>query len=134
MNLIKNIIKKVNCQKGNSTVEIALLMGLVIIPLVTGVMNFGTYINIRHSISRAAMQGSLAASRGEDAPAKVANYLQTAGLDPNQAVVTVTSSNDQNSFGNENTVTITYTSPDTIVLELIPGLDHVRASATTKSM
>lgn len=79
-----------NSQNGSATLEFALGVALVLMPLLLGMVDFSRYLSVDHTISRAAHEGAFMAARGADPSQTVRNYVSQAGLDA--AKVTVSTS------------------------------------------
>ncbi len=79
-------------QAGSLTVELALLMAFVLMPMLAGVVDFGQYLLAQAVVTRAASQGALVAARNHDAAKAgqvASDYMENAGYDTNLMNVTV---------------------------------------------
>ncbi len=122
---------KGDSRRGGAAVEFALLLVFVFMPLTVAVIDLGQMIHAQYVITRAAREGVMASIRGRDAQAKVSDYINNAGLDSANALVTAPSPGAVS--GSDATVTIVY---DLTGMYLIPwdgvfsNLESVTASAT----
>ncbi|OGR37448.1 MAG: hypothetical protein A2051_07295 [Desulfovibrionales bacterium GWA2_65_9] len=95
-------------EKGSSTVEFALAVALVLTPMLLGLVDFGRYLDVSHTVSRAAHEGVFEASRGHDPVSIVQSYVQNAGLDPAKVSVSLTPALDGTTRGTAMQITVSY--------------------------
>jgi len=120
--------------RGSISVELALLLTFVLMPLLVGVIDFGQLLHAQNVMTRAAREGAIAASRNMDIEDAVNRYVQNAGYDASRARIDTEGSRESSE---PVTVTITY---DTSALVIIPWADinrnmsRVVTSATTQQL
>lgn len=119
---------------GSISVELALLLTFVLIPLLVGIVDFGQLLHAQNVMTRAAREGAMAASRNQDIEGAVNRYVQNAGYD-----LSLTSIATEGSRASSEPVTVTITY-DTSSMIIIPwGTIHqdmarVVTSATTQQL
>lgn len=119
-------------QRGALTVELALLLAFVLMPMLVGVVDFGQILLAQAVVTRAAREGALAASRNQDIDAAVNQYLQTAGYD--LGLTSVTTLGDRTS-GTPVTVNVGYDTSRMLIIpwqNISPDLGQVVGSATER--
>jgi Flp pilus assembly protein TadG len=120
--------------RGSISVELALLLTFVLMPLLVGIIDFGQLLHAQNVITRAAREGAMAAARNQDIETAVNRYVQNAGYDLSLTTVVTEGSRESSE---PVTVTITY---DTASLVIIPWADihrnmgRVVSSATTQQL
>lgn len=97
-----------NQRNGVAMVEFALIMGLLLVPLMAGVWDVSKFIDINQILTRAAREGVVLASRGQEPTATIQNYVQSAGLDPAHLTVTVAHGTDDIHLGQEVSVELSF--------------------------
>lgn len=95
-------------QKGAASVEFALGVALILTPLLLGMVDFGRYLSVGHTLSRAAHEGAFSASRGADPTSVVQNYVTQAGLDAGKLTLTVTPALNTATRGDAMKLTVKY--------------------------
>jgi len=119
-------------QRGSLSVEMALLLSFVLMPMLVGVVDFGQILLAQAVVTRAAREGALAASRNQDVAGAVNRYMQQAGYDLSLTHVRTTGARTS---GTPVTVTVGY---DTTRMVIIPwasistNLSQVNGSATQR--
>lgn len=116
-------------KSGSVVVEFAVIITFLLIPLFMGMWDTYQVIDMSQVLTRAAREGVVMASRGDDPIATVHEYVQAAGLDSQNLTVTVQLGADDPNFGQEVSVTLSYNIGDTTVYpwgDIIPeGLNAV---------
>nr|WP_321255544.1 TadE/TadG family type IV pilus assembly protein [uncultured Pseudodesulfovibrio sp.] len=115
----KNDTKK----QGAMALEFALLMSLLLIPLITGMWDASQLIDMNQILTRAAREGVVMASRGDDPVAQVQAFVESAGLESNNLVVEIELGQDDPELGQEIAVRLNYNLSGSTVLpweELMP--------------
>ena len=95
-------------QRGSASVEFALGVALVLTPLLLGMVDFGRYLSVGHTLSRAAHEGAFSASRGADPTSAVASYVTQAGLDSSKLTLTLTPALTAATRGDSMKLTVSY--------------------------
>lgn len=119
-------------QAGSLSVELALILTFVLMPMLAGVVDLGQILMAQAVVTRAAREGALAASRNRNAVQAANQYMQNAGY--NLALTSVTATG-QGTTGSPVTVTVQY---DTSQMVIIPwesisaNLGQVVGSATQR--
>lgn len=75
-------------QQGSLTVELALVLAFVLMPLLAGVVDLGQVLLAQAVVTRAAREGGLAASRRQNVGQVVNLYMQNAGYQLDRVTVT----------------------------------------------
>lgn len=96
-------------RQGSLLVEFAILLPLVIIPLLAGIWDISTFIDINQVLERAAREGVVIASRGTDPVTPVQQYIESAGLSATNLSVSIEEKAEQVGFGQEVAITLNYT-------------------------
>jgi len=116
-------------KQGTVVMEFALLISLLLVPLLAGIWDVSKMIDMNQILTRAAREGVVLASRGNDAVAPVKAYVASAGLATENLSVTVQFGPENAEFGQEVIVTLNYQFADSTVYpwdELLPeGLNSV---------
>jgi len=99
-------------EKGSATLEFALAVSLVLTPMLLGLVDFSRYLNVSHAVSRAAHEGVLEASRGNDPGQIVRSHVQSAGLDPAKVSVSLSPSLGASARGTSMQLTVSYNLAD----------------------
>lgn len=92
-------------QQGSLTVELALVLAFVLMPLLAGVVDLGQVLLAQAVVTRAAREGGLAASRRQNVGQVVNLYMQNAGYRSDRVTVTTEGSG---ATGTEVTVRVAY--------------------------
>lgn len=95
-------------EKGSATLEFALAVALVLAPMLLGLVDFSRYLDVSHTVSRAAHEGVFEASRGHDPVPSVQSYVQSAGLDPAKVSVSLSPALDGSARGTAMQLTVSY--------------------------
>lgn len=95
-------------EKGSAMLEFALAVAVVLAPMLLGLVDFGRYLDVSHTVSRAAHEGVFEASRGHDPVSSVQSYVQSAGLDPAKVSVSLTPALDGSARGTAMQLTVSY--------------------------
>lgn len=120
-------------RRGSAVMEFALLIPLLLIPLLAGMWDVSTLIDMNQILTRAAREGAVMASRGDDPVTTVKSYVETEGLASDNLTVDVEIGQPDPVLGREVAVSLTYSFADATVYpwqELMPG--GLRASARAK--
>lgn len=100
---------------GSVAVEFALFMAVLLVPLLAGVWDAATLIDMNQVLTRAAREGVVLASRGDDPSPRVIDYVRTEGLTADNLTVVVQHGPEESGFGREVTVTVQYDFADSTV-------------------
>ncbi|HCR13945.1 MAG TPA: pilus assembly protein [Solidesulfovibrio sp.] len=100
-------------QQGSLSVELALLLAFVLMPLLAAVVDFGQLFLAQAVVTRAAREGALAASRNRDVDRAVVLYLQNAGYSPDRT--TIATSGERKS-GTPVTVEVRYDTSNMVII------------------
>ena len=100
-------------QQGSLSVELALLLAFVLMPLLAGVVDFGQLFLAQAVVTRAAREGALAASRNQDVHRAVVLYMQNAGYSPDRT--TIATSGERKS-GTPVTVEVRYDTSNMVII------------------
>ena len=100
-------------QQGSLSVELALLLAFVLMPLLAGVVDFGQFFLAQAVVTRAAREGALAASRNQDVDRAVVLYMQNAGYSPDRT--TIATSGERKS-GTPVTVEVRYDTSNMVII------------------
>jgi len=95
-------------RQGVAIVEFALTMALLLIPIMAGVWDVSNFIDINQILTRAAREGVVMASRGDDPTQTVLDYAEAAGLMTENITVTVTEGEEQPGLGQEVKLVLNY--------------------------
>lgn len=106
--------KNINKQ-GSVVVEFAVLIAFLLIPLVIGAWDAAQLVDINQVLTRAAREGVVLASRGDDPVASVQTYIQSAGLDIANLTMTVSVGADDPSMGQAVAISLSYDVADRTV-------------------
>lgn len=93
---------------GSATLEFALGVALVLTPLLLGMVDFSRYLNVSHTVSRAAHEGAFQAAKGSDPGQAVRTHVSSAGLDPAKVTVLVSPALADSTRGTAMKVTVKY--------------------------
>lgn len=119
-------------QRGSLSVELALLLSFVFLPMLAGVVDFGQLMLAQAVVTRAAREGALAASRNQDVVAVVNRYMQSAGYDLS---LTHVSTMGERTTGTPVTVTVGYDTRRMIIIpwhNISANLSRVNGAATER--
>lgn len=120
-------------RRGSAVMEFALLIPLLLLPLLAGMWDVSKMIDMNQILTRAAREGAVMASRGDDPVTTVKSYVETEGLASDNLTVDVEIGQPDPVLGREVAVSLTYSFVDATVYpwqELMPG--GLRASARAK--
>lgn len=95
-------------RQGIAIAEFAIVMALLLVPILAGVWDISHFIDINHILTRAAREGVVMASRGDDPTLTVKSYVESAGLLPENLTVEITQTDDQPGMGQEVKVLLNY--------------------------
>lgn len=95
-------------RQGSLLVEFAILLPLVLIPLLAGIWDISTFIDINQVLTRAAREGVVMASRGTDPISPVQDYIESAGLSAANLTVSISEQEEAAGFGQEVAITLNY--------------------------
>lgn len=122
-------MRMVSDSKGSVSVEFALVLAFILIPLLAGLVDVGRLVHAHVVLERAAREGAVSIMRGETYATPVARVLQDAGLDTSSLTVSLSTTSDET--GETKTLQLTYIIPNFPIFKL-PGLplsDNVTARA-----
>lgn len=109
---------------GSAAIEFALLMALLLAPLLAGIWDAAKMIDMNQILTRAAREGVILASRGDDPAETVRAYVAAEGLSTDNLTVTVEVGDDDRQLGQEVSVFLNYNFADSTVYpwqDLMPG-------------
>lgn len=115
-------------KQGSLLVEFALLIPMVLIPLMVGIWDVSTFIDINQVLTRAARDGVVMASRGSDPTYPVQQYIETAGLSAENLTVTVAEKEEAAGYGQEISITLNY---DLSGITVLPWSDFLPDGVTS---
>lgn len=95
-------------RRGSATIEFALVIPLILVPLFAGVWDISKFIDINQILTRAAREGVVTASRGDDPTERILSYIESSGLIPTNLTVTVEHGAEQPVLGQEVGVILAY--------------------------
>ncbi|MBG0790010.1 MAG: pilus assembly protein [Desulfovibrionaceae bacterium] len=125
--------KNDHTRNGSVIVEFALLMAVLLVPLLAGIWDTARLIDMNQVLTRAAREGVVLASRGDDPAPRVLDYVRSEGLSSDNLTVTVQHGPEEPGYGQEVSVTLSYDFTDGMVYPwngLLPG--GLSASAYAK--
>lgn len=117
-------------RQGAAIAEFAFVLSLLLIPLFAGVWDVSKFIDINQILTRAAREGVVTASRGDDPTARVKEYVQAAGLYPEDLTISVEYGPDQPGLGQEVGVSLAY---DFSGYTIFPWEDFLPSGLTTEA-
>jgi len=97
-----------NNKQGVAVIEFAIVFALLMVPLMAGVWDISKFIDIDQILTRAAREGVVAASRGDDPTVMIQEQIQAAGLMPENLNVSVEVGNKEPIVGQEVRVYLAY--------------------------
>jgi Flp pilus assembly protein TadG len=109
---------------GSAVIEFALLMSLLLVPLLAGIWDAAKMIDMNQILTRAAREGVILASRGDDPAETVLAYVAAEGLSTDNLTVSVELGPDDRELGQEVSVSLNYNFADSTVYpweNLMPG-------------
>jgi hypothetical protein len=115
-------------KQGIAVIEFALMLALLMVPLMAGVWDISKFIDINQILTRAAREGVVTASRGDDPTAQMQDYIQAAGLLPSHLSVTVEHGAEEPVLGQEVRVLLAY---DFSGYTIFPWEDFMPEGVTT---
>ncbi len=95
-------------RQGVAIIEFAIMMVLILIPIMAGTWDISRFIDIRQVLTRAAREGVVTASRGDDPTSRITEYVESAGLHSEDLTVTVDYGPEQPGLGQEVKVSLAY--------------------------
>lgn len=95
-------------KQGIAVVEFAFVLALLMVPLMAGVWDISKFIDINQVLTRAAREGVVMASRGDDPTPSVQEYVEAAGLLSSHLTVTVEHGAESPGMGQEVGVKLAY--------------------------
>ncbi|QJB55004.1 TadE family protein [Pseudodesulfovibrio sp. zrk46] len=95
-------------RQGATIAEFAFTLALLMAPLFAGVWDVSKFIDINQVLTRAARDGVVAASRGEDPTAMIKDYVAAAGLFPEDLIISIVQGPEQPGLGEEVSVQLAY--------------------------
>nr|WP_321512832.1 TadE family protein [uncultured Pseudodesulfovibrio sp.] len=119
-------------KQGAMALEFAILMSLLLIPLFSGMWDASQLIDINQILTRAAREGVVMASRGDDPVEQVQAFIESAGLESNKLVVNVELGQEDPDLGQEVAVKLNYSLSGSTMLpwdELLPSGISIAAYA-----
>lgn len=122
-------MKLVYCSKGGVSVEFALVLTFILVPLFVGLVDAGRLMNAKVVLNRAAREGAVCVMRGEPYVNAVQNVLVNAGFDVSALSTSVQVTSGE--AGDTRTLQLSYIIPN-FPLFNFPGLpfpDQVTAQA-----
>jgi Flp pilus assembly protein TadG len=116
--------KNTDSKRGSAVIEFALLMSLLLVPLLAGIWDAAKMIDMNQILTRAAREGVILASRGDDPAETVLAYVAAEGLSTDNLTVSVELGPDDRELGQEVSVSLNYNFADSTVYpweNLMPG-------------
>lgn len=95
-------------QMGSSVLEFAMIVTFILTPLMGGVLDISKLLIIDNVLTRAAREGVVVASRGDDAVAPVRRMIEGAGLSMEKTRVNVSVGGNRPDLGRQVTVKLAY--------------------------
>ncbi len=120
--------------RGSISVELALLLTFIFIPLLIGIVDFGQLLHAQNIMTRAAREGAMAASRHQDVDQAVLQYVENAGYDTARTRIDTQGSRASSA---PVTVTVAYDTTAMVIIpwgEITPDMTSVVSSATTQQL
>lgn len=116
-------------RRGSAVMEFALLTALLLAPLLAGIWDAARMIDMNQVLTRAAREGVILASRGNDPTQAVLSFVAAEGLSTEDLIVSVAVGPEDRELGREVSVSLSYNVADGTVYpwgRLIPeGLTAV---------
>ncbi len=100
--------KNDNSRQGIAIAEFALILPLLLVPLLAGAWDVSKMIDINQVLTRAAREGVVMASRGNDPSSRVQEYIEAVGLSATNLTVTVEHGAEDELLGQEVRVHLAY--------------------------
>lgn len=119
-----------NNRKGNTTVEFALTICLVLVPMLIGIFDSHSFFQLNTALRRAAREGVVIAARGQDPIPAVNDFINGAGYDSTK--VTVSYSSAESDAGTDMNLQLSYNADSIALLPLetvFPGITQATAVA-----
>ncbi|MGE4424238.1 MAG: TadE/TadG family type IV pilus assembly protein [Pseudodesulfovibrio sp.] len=116
--------KNTDSRRGSAIIEFALLMSLLLVPLLAGIWDAAKMIDMNQILTRAAREGVIMASRGDDPAETVRAYVASEGLATDNLTVSVEVGPEDRELGQEVSVSLNYNFADSTVYpweNLMPG-------------
>lgn len=95
-------------KNGVAIAEFALILGILMVPIMAGVWDISKFIDINQILTRAAREGVVTASRGQDPTTMVKDYVEAAGLIPEDLNVSIEYGTDDMLLGQEVRIFLAY--------------------------
>lgn len=111
-------------RQGSLLIEFAVLLPLVLIPLLAGIWDISTFVDINQVLTRAAREGVVMASRGADPVSPLQDYIESAGLSAANLTINIEEQEEAPGFGQEVALTLNYNLDGALVFpwaELLPN-------------
>lgn len=102
-------------RSGSAVIEFALLMSLLLVPLLAGIWDAAKMIDMNQILTRAAREGVIMASRGDDPAETVRAYVASEGLPADNLTVSVEVGPEDRELGREVSVFLHYNFADSTV-------------------
>lgn len=103
-------------RRGSAIMEFALLTALLLAPLLAGIWDAARMIDMNQVLTRAAREGVILASRGDDPTQTVLAYVEAEGLSAADLTVSVAVGPEDRELGREVSVSLNYNLADGTVL------------------
>ncbi|EGB16239.1 TadE family protein [Pseudodesulfovibrio mercurii] len=107
--------KNQDTRRGSAVMEFALLMALLLTPLLAGIWDAAQMIDMNQVLTRAAREGVIMASRGDDPTETVRSYVAAEGLSTDNLTVSVEFGPEDRVLGQEVSVSLNYNFADNTV-------------------
>ncbi|WP_027183286.1 TadE/TadG family type IV pilus assembly protein [Desulfovibrio inopinatus] len=127
--------RKAKHMAGVVSVELALVMTFLLMPLFIGVLDFGQIMHAQYVITRAAREGAVTASTNGNVDLTVRNYIAASNLNPGQAQVSGSFLSGTVMPGNPVSVTVTFDMTGYMILpwkDIVPALSTLSATAEAR--
>ena len=121
-------------ERGAVSVELALMLAFLLVPLLAGVIDFGQILHAQSVVARAAREGAMAAARNQDVASAVEAYIRDSGYDYGLAHV---STQGSGAAGTPVTVTVSYDTSSMVIIPwgaVSPNITQVAAAATAPQL
>jgi len=115
-------------KQGSAVVEFALVLAILMVPLMAGVWDVSKFIDINQILTRAAREGVVSASRGQDPTDMIRQYAETSGLMSENLTVSIEYGADEDILGQEVRVVLAY---DFRGYTIFPWEDIIPSGLTT---
>lgn len=95
-------------RNGVAIAEFAIVLALLLVPIMASVWDVSKFIDINQILTRAAREGVVTASRGDDPTSQIQQYVAAAGLMPSNLTVSTEYGPEEPGFGQEVGVVLAY--------------------------